>query len=99
MTEPVVPRFKPGARVRVRVASPTGHYRTPTYIQGKLGQVQAVYGAYNNPEELAYGRDGLPKQPLYKVVFLQRDVWKDRYNGTSGDTISVDLYDHWLEIA
>ena len=35
------PKFEPGDRVRVRVGSPPGHYRTPAYIQGKVGEVEA----------------------------------------------------------
>ncbi|HEX2279901.1 MAG TPA: SH3-like domain-containing protein [Candidatus Tectomicrobia bacterium] len=28
-------RFKPGDKVRVRVGTPPGHFRTPAYIQGR----------------------------------------------------------------
>jgi len=62
-------RFKVGDRVKVRVGSPPGHFRTPTYVQGKLGAVERVHGDYRNPESLAHGGDGLPKQPLYLVRF------------------------------
>jgi hypothetical protein len=31
-----------------------------------------VYGTFGNPESLAYGGDGLPRQPLYLVRFEQR---------------------------
>ena len=99
MAQPITPRFNLGARVQVIIAFPTGHYRTPTYIQGKIGCVRTIYGAYRNPEDLAYGKDGLPEIPLYKVSFLQKDVWGDRYSGSDYDTVCVDLYDHWLKIA
>ena len=75
--EAVEPRFLPGDRVSVRVASPIGHVRTPYYIRGKTGLVERLCGIYSNPEELAYGRTGEPKQPLYRVRFLQHDVWLD----------------------
>jgi len=55
-------RFKAGDRVRVRVGAPPGHFRTPTYIQGKVGAVERLHGDYRNPESLAYGGDGLPKR-------------------------------------
>jgi nitrile hydratase subunit beta len=89
------PRFQPGDQVRVRVDSPPRHIRTPTYIQGKTGWIAAVYGAFPNPETLAYGGDGLPKQFLYLVRFTQSDVWKE-YPAPSTDQLLIDLYEHWL---
>jgi nitrile hydratase subunit beta len=55
-----------------------------------------VCGCYPNPEELAYGRSGLPAQPLYRVRFRQQDVWPD-YNGGLYDSLEVEIYQHWLE--
>ncbi len=89
--------FMPGDQVTVRKAFPPGHVRTPYYIRGKSGWVQKVLGSFANPEELAYGRDGLPKCPLYRVRFMQSNVWTD-YSGGQGDTVDVELYEHWLEL-
>jgi nitrile hydratase len=58
--------------------------------------VSRVLGEYANPEELAYGRDGQPRRPLYEVRFRQRDLWPD-YAGSDRDTLDVDVYEHWLE--
>ena len=91
-------RFAPGERVRVRAAYPLGHVRTPSYIRGHYGVVERLCGSYANPEELAYARSGLPAQPLYRVRFAQRDLWPD-YVGSPGDTVDVELYQHWLEPA
>jgi hypothetical protein len=91
-------RFKNGDRVRVLPMFPLGHVRTPWYIRGKSGVVERLCGAYPNPEELAYRRSGLPAQPLYRVRFLQRDVWPD-YRGGSTDTVDLEIYQHWLEPA
>ena len=91
-------RFKPGDRVRVRVGSPPGHFRTPTYIQGKIGAVDRIHGDYRNPESLAYGGDGLPKQPLYLVRFPQSHVWRT-YAGATQDQLLMDVFEHWLEAA
>src|SRR5207302_1240153 len=66
--------FAAGDRVAVRRAYPPAHVRTPYYIRGKTGVVERVLGPFPNPEELAYGREGLPKQPLYRVRFLLTDV-------------------------
>jgi nitrile hydratase len=90
--------FGPNDRVQVRRAFPPGHVRTPFYIRGKVGVVERILGAYRNPEELAYGRTGQPAQPLYRVRFLQRDVWPD-YAGPPDDTVDVEIYQHWLEPA
>ena len=88
--------FGPGDRVRVRRAFPPGHVRTPFYIRGHSGTVTAIAGHFADPEELAYGRNGLPKRALYRVSFRQQDLWPD-YQGPAGDSTVVDVYEHWLE--
>ncbi len=93
----MAPRFSTGSRVRVRVDSPPGHFRTPAYIQGKVGRVEGVHGEFRNPESLAYGGDGLPKRALYLVGFGMDYVWEDE--GLSGHRVYLDLYEHWLEPA
>lgn len=89
-------RYKAGDRVRVRAGAPLGHLRTPAYIRGKVGWIEGIRGAFRNPESLAYGGQGLPKRPLYLVGFRQTEVW-ERYGGSPGDTLYVDIYEHWLE--
>lgn len=97
--EPVVAaKFKPGDRVRVREGDPPGHCRTPAYIRGKIGSIEGVRGAFRNPESLAYGGEGLPKQVLYLVGFDQPRIWT-KYHGPAQDKLLVDLYEHWLESA
>ena len=90
--------YRAGDWVRVRVDNPGGHFRTPAYIQGQTGRVVALGGVFANPESLAYGGDGLPRQPLYRVEFEQGRVWAD-YRGPARDKIVVDIYQHWLEPA
>ncbi len=89
-------KYRTGDRVKVRVDSPSHHYRTPTYIQGKTGVVVAICGRFRNPESLGHGGDGMPEQLLYRVEFAQNSVW-DRYQGPNGDKILVDIYEHWLD--
>ena len=91
-------KFKSGDKVRIRVGSPPGHFRTPMYIQGKIGSIAAVQGAFRNPESLAYGGDGLPQQFLYLVRFDQMEVWS-KYTGPGQDQLFIDIYEHWLEPA
>ena len=95
-TEAIAALFGPGDLVRVREADPIGHVRTPYYIRGKSGVIERLCGAYPNPEELAYARPGLPRQPLYRVRFRQSDVWQD-YRGKDGDTVDIEIYQHWLQ--
>ncbi|MFI5011036.1 MAG: SH3-like domain-containing protein [Hyphomicrobiales bacterium] len=94
--EAIAPEFKAGDAVMVRIAYPIGHVRTPRYIRGKPGIVERLCGIYGNPEELAYARSGRPRQPLYRVRFLQREVWP-AYGGNAGDTVDVEIFQNWLE--
>jgi hypothetical protein len=91
-------RFAPGDRVAVRRSDPPGHIRTPAYVRGRVGVVERVCGMFANPEELAYGRDGLPARPLYRVRFRPADLWPD-YTGPAADRVEVEVYEHWLEPA
>ena len=95
-SEPV--RYADGAVVRIRTGSPAHHFRTPAYIQGHTGTVAALCGVYPNPESLAHGGGGLPRQPLYRIELRQTDLWPD-YAGNPADTLQVDVYQHWLESA
>ena len=91
-------RFAVGDKVKVLRAFPQGHVRTPYYIRGHVGEVERVCGAFPNPEELAYGRSGEPRVPLYRVRFRQREVWPD-YRGAESDLLEVEIYEHWLDAA
>ena len=88
-------QFRPGDRVRVRAEDRPGHIRTPFYIRGKTGWIERVHGEFLNPESLAYGKNGLPKRPLYLVGFRQAEVW-EKY-GAPKDNLYIDIYEHWLE--
>jgi nitrile hydratase subunit beta len=89
-------QFGEGDLVQVRLAFPPGHIRTPFYARGKQGVVDSFVGEFANPEELAFGRTGGPKLPLYRVRFEQQELWPD-YNGGARDSTMIDLYEHWLE--
>lgn len=90
--------FIVGERVIVRALYPLGHTRTPFYIRGKVGVIVRVFGKFPNPEALAYGEDDPQLRWLYCVQFQQSHVWID-YTGSPQDTITVDIYEHWLEPA
>jgi Nitrile hydratase beta subunit, C-terminal len=91
-------RFKAGDAVRIRDANPPGHCRVPVYARGREGVIERVCGAFANPQELAYGFDGLPKRPLYRVRIRQTDIWPD-YKGSDKDFLELEIMEHWLEPA
>ena len=67
-------------------------------VRGKVGVIERYCGAFLNPEERAYGFDGLPKRYLYRVRFHQIDIWPD-YAGPTHDTLDLEIYEHWLSKA
>ena len=91
-------RFAVGEQVRVRAAFPPGHVRTPHYLRGRRGEILCIAGRFANPEELAYGRAGLPARALYRVRFEQAALWRD-YRGQARDSVVADIFEHWLEPA
>jgi nitrile hydratase len=90
------PRFAAGDPVRVDDRPVVGHCRTPWFLRGRTGTVEAVAGAFRDPEQLAYHLPGLPERYLYRVRFDPRDLW-DTYSGPAGDTVIADIFEHWLE--
>jgi nitrile hydratase len=81
--------------VRVRELPVKGHMRTPGYIRGRQGWIERCHGRFPDPEQRAYGRDGLPAKPLYLVRFRQADIWPGY--GPAGDSLALDIFEHWLE--
>jgi nitrile hydratase len=92
----VTDRFASGARVRVKALHPPGHCRTPFYTRGRVGTVLGLADRQPNPEELAYGRNGLPRLAVYRVRFPFAELWPD-HTATLGDAVVVDLFEPWLE--
>jgi nitrile hydratase len=91
-------RFALGARGRIDDRASLGHCRTPVYLRGHVGRVVGVQGTFRDPEVLAYNKPGYPARVLYKVAFLQRDLWPD-YSGPPSDALEADIYEHWLQPA
>ncbi len=98
MSEADNPKYAPGDRVKIAAANPPGHRRVPVYARGREGVIERVCGAFPNPEELAYGFDGLPARNLYRVRIRQSDIWPD-YKGPANDVLELEIYEHWLEKA
>ena len=91
-------RFKLGDKVRIGERNPPGHRRVPVYARGREGTIERICGEFPNPEELAYGFDGLPKRTLYRVRIRQTDIWPE-YKGNAKDILELEIYEHWLEPA
>jgi nitrile hydratase len=90
--------FALGDQVRIVDLGKGGHVRTPTYVRNKVGTIDHCCGAFENPEERAYGRVGRDRVPVYRVRFVQRDLWPD-YAGPAHDSLVLEIYDHWLRPA
>ncbi len=92
-------RFAAGAEVRVKRDFPElhgpCHIRTPHYLRGRPGRVERPLGSFPNPEDLAFGRPAA-RVPLYHVRFDQPALFNE---GQSGDTLLVEIFEHWLEEA
>lgn len=86
-----------GTRVRVSLAHPPGHTRTPFYVRGKCGVIERFVGRFGNPEALGYGLAPAPKFALYRVRFKMAEIWDD-YAGPPADTLDVEIYEHWLNL-
>ena len=89
------PSYAVGDRVRILDIGKPGHVRTPTYVRHKIGTIERFCGMFENPEDKAYGRWGLPPIPLYRVQLKHVDIWPD-YDGGPGDVLEIEIYDHWL---
>ena len=93
-------RFAVGDRVAVRRAFPArSHPHALLRARCRRLLAWSVSAAPSaTREELAFGRGDGPRQTLYRVRFDQTVLWPD-YVGPPGDTIDIELYEHWLEPA
>ena len=90
------PRFAVGDSVRARALNPPGHTRLPRYVRGHVGTVAFDHGAHVFPDTNAHGRGEQPGR-LYTVRFAARDLWGPEAG--AADTLSLDLWDSYLEPA
>jgi nitrile hydratase subunit beta len=86
-------RFKPGDRVRAINRHPMGHTRQPRYVRGRVGVIQAYYGAHIFPDRHAEGsKEG---RHLYSVRFEASELWGEHAAGRGA--VYVDLWEDYLE--
>ena len=81
--------------VKIKSLFPPGHVRAPSYLRGKVGEIERELGYFHNPEQLAYD---LPAQKikLYRVRFTMSEIWGEEVECAS-DTIDAEIYEHWIE--
>jgi len=91
-----VPRFAPGARVRMRAHGVPHHTRLPGYARGKVGTIARVHGAHVFADAHAQGL-GEDPQPLYTVVFEGAELWGP--DATPGLRVSIDAWEVYLDFA
>ena len=95
--------YEPGELVRVKHESShvttwrRPHLRTPGYLFGATGIVERHMGSFADPSLLAYGVQGAPTLPLYRVRFTLGDLWSGAEPEEADSTITVDLYSNWLQ--
>ncbi len=94
--EAIAPRFKVGARIRVKNINPAGHTRMPRYIRGKVGTVERDHGVFVFPDTLVAIHDKKP-QHVYCVRFAARELWGP--DGSATDVLMVDVWDDYMESA
>lgn len=91
------PLFRPGDRVHAKNHNPTTHSRLPGYVKGKIGVVDAHYGAHLSHEPLSTSDTEVPEH-LYAVRFEAADLWGSSAESAT-DAFYVDLFEHYLEAA
>ena len=87
-------RYAVGDRVRVRRMRPAGHTRSPRYVRGATGVVEAIRGNDPLPDIGPYKG---PLQPVYAVAFDSEALFGPSEEGRW--TVLLDLFEDYLEDA
>lgn len=90
-------KFKVGDPVVVRELPVIFYTRTPEYVRGATGEIEAV--AYESPaaEDETWDRPARPEW-FYVVRFNMAELWDD-YTGTAEDVVATEIPEHWLQAA
>lgn len=87
------PVFSPGARVKAKAFSTSGHTRLPQYVRGRVGTVEAFRGFHVFPDTNVDGNG--PAAPLYNLSFLAAELWPEATGRK--DRVYLDLWENYLE--
>jgi nitrile hydratase len=91
------PLFKTGDEIKISMRFPIGHFRTPNYIRGKRGLIEAVIEppAINNEDE-GFGRNAGVKRHYYRIAIPLSELWPG-YAGSGNDGLRIEVFETWLE--
>ncbi len=87
--------FKPGDQVVVDTRPEPRHHRVPSYVKGRTGIVERVCLAQPKPELVATADPDGEAVPVYRIRLRQSELWPD-YAGKPGDTLEIEMHEHWL---
>jgi nitrile hydratase len=91
------PAFAVADRIKVGTRVPIGHYRVPTYLRGKVGEViKVIEPSLIDNEEEGYGRNAGNRRHYYRISFMMTEIWND-YEGSPRDELQIEVYETWLE--
>ncbi|WP_445165388.1 SH3-like domain-containing protein [Mycolicibacterium sp. Dal123E01] len=92
------PRYKIGDAVIVRELAVLFYTRTPEYVRGAQGVIDAV--AYESPaaEDETWDIPDAKPEWFYVVKFSMSELWDD-FNGPAGDSLRTEIPEHWLRPA
>lgn len=91
------PLFKTGDEIKISMRFPVGHFRTPNYIRGKRGLIEAVIepAAINNEDE-GFGRNAGVRRHYYRIAIPLSELWPG-YAGSKKDGLRIEVCETWLE--
>ena len=65
---------------------------------GQIGIIERVLREFLIPEDDAFGRPDGRRVTLYRVRLEPSLLWSD-HRGPAGDSVELEIYEHWLEPA
>lgn len=83
-----------GAAVLARPPRRDEHSRTPGYVGGRTGIIQADHGRRDLPSSAVNGDDPVRREQVYAVSFTAQALF-----GSGQHRVTVDLYASALEVA
>ena len=92
------PKFKVGDPVVVRELPVLFYTRTPEYVRGARGQIDAVAYESPAPEDETWDIPDATPEWFYVVRFSMAELWND-FNGPPADSLRTEIPERWLEAA
>ena len=92
------PKFTVGDAVVVRELPVLFYTRTPEYVRGARGQIDAVAYESPAPEDETWDIPDATPEWFYVVRFSMAELWND-FNGPSTDTLRTEIPERWIEAA